>query len=305
MRCAAPASRRQRETSWPAVSCWSASPSRRLGPVSRLQRTRGVHALRRHARHHHGRERVLRHHAGPARHGRCDREGRAARPPRTASAPSSAPCTTAYFTLPVLFVMISNHYAMTWSHEYNWLVLIAICLAGALVARALSSRRTSASRPRCRPASRRVLMIGVVAAIAPRPSAVAAPNVASGEGTGTGRRRGRHARRGARHRHRSAAPPATRRTRRTPASPPHRRASCWRPRSRPSRHRRRHPPADRRDEGHAARQPHGHHGRGARRARSVGTAPAPWPRWNSAPWRPSARSPSSGSTPRPSPRSAT
>ena len=38
-----------------------------------------------------------------------------------------------YFTLPVLFVMTSNHYAMTYSHEYNWLILAAITLAGALI----------------------------------------------------------------------------------------------------------------------------------------------------------------------------
>jgi len=38
-----------------------------------------------------------------------------------------------YFTLPVLFVMISNHYAMTYGHKYNWLILIAITLIGALV----------------------------------------------------------------------------------------------------------------------------------------------------------------------------
>jgi len=38
-----------------------------------------------------------------------------------------------YFTLPVLFVMTSNHYAVTYSHEYNWLVLVAISLAGALI----------------------------------------------------------------------------------------------------------------------------------------------------------------------------
>ena len=38
-----------------------------------------------------------------------------------------------YFTLPVLFTMISNHYAMTYSHEYNWLILIAISMAGALI----------------------------------------------------------------------------------------------------------------------------------------------------------------------------
>jgi uncharacterized membrane protein len=28
-----------------------------------------------------------------------------------------------YFTLPVLFTMISNHYPMTYSHPYGWLVL--------------------------------------------------------------------------------------------------------------------------------------------------------------------------------------
>ena len=38
-----------------------------------------------------------------------------------------------YITLPVLFVMISNHYAMTYAHKYNWIILIAITLIGALV----------------------------------------------------------------------------------------------------------------------------------------------------------------------------
>ncbi len=38
-----------------------------------------------------------------------------------------------YFTLPVLFVMISNHYAMTYGHEYNWLILVGLSLAGALI----------------------------------------------------------------------------------------------------------------------------------------------------------------------------
>ena len=38
-----------------------------------------------------------------------------------------------YFTLPVLFVMISNHYAMTYGSAWNWLVLIMISVAGALI----------------------------------------------------------------------------------------------------------------------------------------------------------------------------
>jgi uncharacterized membrane protein len=38
-----------------------------------------------------------------------------------------------YFTLPVLFVMISNHYAMTYGARNNWLVLIAVSFAGACI----------------------------------------------------------------------------------------------------------------------------------------------------------------------------
>lgn len=38
-----------------------------------------------------------------------------------------------YFTLPVLFAMTSNHFAMTYAHQYNWAILIAISVAGALI----------------------------------------------------------------------------------------------------------------------------------------------------------------------------
>jgi uncharacterized membrane protein len=38
-----------------------------------------------------------------------------------------------YFTLPVVFTMISNHYAMTFGHRSAWLVLVLMTLAGALV----------------------------------------------------------------------------------------------------------------------------------------------------------------------------
>jgi uncharacterized membrane protein len=38
-----------------------------------------------------------------------------------------------YFTLPVLFVMISHHYPMTYGARQNWLVLVAICAAGVLL----------------------------------------------------------------------------------------------------------------------------------------------------------------------------
>ena len=38
-----------------------------------------------------------------------------------------------FFTLPVLFAMMSNHYGFTYGAKNNWLVLVAIMLAGALI----------------------------------------------------------------------------------------------------------------------------------------------------------------------------
>ena len=38
-----------------------------------------------------------------------------------------------YFTLPVLFIMISTHYPMTFSHDKGWLVLAVIMLAGVFI----------------------------------------------------------------------------------------------------------------------------------------------------------------------------
>jgi uncharacterized membrane protein len=38
-----------------------------------------------------------------------------------------------YFTLPVLFAMLSNHYSFTYSHPQNWIVLILMMFAGAAI----------------------------------------------------------------------------------------------------------------------------------------------------------------------------
>jgi len=38
-----------------------------------------------------------------------------------------------YFTLPVLFTMLSNHYSFTYTHKYNWIVLLLIMLGGAAI----------------------------------------------------------------------------------------------------------------------------------------------------------------------------
>ncbi|MCG8369903.1 MAG: urate hydroxylase PuuD [Proteobacteria bacterium] len=72
-----------------------------------------------------------------------------------------------YFTLPVLFVMTSNHYAMTYGHEYNWLILIGISLAGALIRSWFVDRHGGEASPL--PAILAVVILATVAvAIAPR-----------------------------------------------------------------------------------------------------------------------------------------
>ena len=73
-----------------------------------------------------------------------------------------------YFTLPVLFVMISNHYPMTYGHPQGWLVLGAIMLAGVLI------RQFFVLRHRGRvlwvlPAAGTALLAGLAVALAPHP----------------------------------------------------------------------------------------------------------------------------------------
>ena len=79
-----------------------------------------------------------------------------------------------YFTLPVLFVMISNHYAMTYGAQYNWLVLIAMSFAGACIRGWFVARHKPEGRrglASALPAALGALtLVGVVVALAPVPS---------------------------------------------------------------------------------------------------------------------------------------
>ncbi|MGI9247946.1 MAG: urate hydroxylase PuuD [Woeseiaceae bacterium] len=72
-----------------------------------------------------------------------------------------------YFTLPVLFVMTSNHYAMTYGHKYNWAILIGISLVGALIRVYFVERHKGQASPL--PIIFAVLLLGAIAAVvAPR-----------------------------------------------------------------------------------------------------------------------------------------
>lgn len=45
-----------------------------------------------------------------------------------------------YLTLPVIFVMISSHYPMTFGHDFNWAVLLALFVIGAVVRHSFNLR---------------------------------------------------------------------------------------------------------------------------------------------------------------------
>lgn len=83
-----------------------------------------------------------------------------------------------YFTLPVIFVMISNHYAMTYSHEYNWLILIAISMAGALIRIFFVSRHSPGKPLTGALIAAIAIMIGVIWAMAPKTENVTLDNSA-------------------------------------------------------------------------------------------------------------------------------
>ncbi|TXS95312.1 urate hydroxylase PuuD [Parahaliea maris] len=52
-----------------------------------------------------------------------------------------------YLTLPVLFIMISNHYPMTYAHPHNWLVLLAIIAITAFARHYFNLRHKGIQQP--------------------------------------------------------------------------------------------------------------------------------------------------------------
>lgn len=72
-----------------------------------------------------------------------------------------------YFTLPVLFIMISNHYAMTYRHEHAWAVLAVIMAAGVLIRHFFNLRHKGRVEWRY-PVAGIALLLAVAVAIAPK-----------------------------------------------------------------------------------------------------------------------------------------
>lgn len=74
-----------------------------------------------------------------------------------------------YFTLPVLFTMISNHYAGLYGHEWNWVLLLMISVAGALIRVWFVQRHKGDPNPLVLAAGLVVLALTALLAL-PRPS---------------------------------------------------------------------------------------------------------------------------------------
>jgi uncharacterized membrane protein len=81
-----------------------------------------------------------------------------------------------YFTLPVLFLMISNHYAMTYRHEHAWAVLAVIMAAGVLIRHFFNLRHKGRIEWKY-PAAGVALLAVLAVLIAPKGAGVAQPGV--------------------------------------------------------------------------------------------------------------------------------
>ena len=91
-----------------------------------------------------------------------------------------------YFTLPVLIAMLSNHYGWLYAGPNNWLVLVLLMLAGALIRHSFVARHKALVQGRRVPwehaAAGTAVLLGLVAWLAPAPppaaaNAAAAPSV--------------------------------------------------------------------------------------------------------------------------------
>ena len=84
-----------------------------------------------------------------------------------------------YFTLPVLFIMISNHFAMTYHHEHAWAVLAVIMLAGVFIRHFFNLRHKGRVEWKY-PVIGIVLLLGVFVALLPPPPGITGNRSAAG-----------------------------------------------------------------------------------------------------------------------------
>jgi uncharacterized membrane protein len=82
-----------------------------------------------------------------------------------------------YFTLPVLFSMISAHYPMLYAGRFGWLVLVVVMLAGVLVRQFFVLRHRGVVKPLL-PAAAVAMLAGVALALVPKAAPVPSGEIA-------------------------------------------------------------------------------------------------------------------------------
>ncbi|MEY3514179.1 MAG: hypothetical protein RL420_1202 [Pseudomonadota bacterium] len=89
-----------------------------------------------------------------------------------------------YFTLPVIFSMLSNHYSFLYTHENHWVILVLMMLSGALIRQFFVQRHGyhlgRAKNPLPFAVAGVVVLIGVIVWMRPAPSPAAANSTSSG-----------------------------------------------------------------------------------------------------------------------------
>jgi uncharacterized membrane protein len=123
-----------------------AGDGERMGVLPGVQRARRLHTRRRDPRHDHGANVFFQIIPGQKR---LVADIRAGRPPDPTPGiiGKQRSVHNTYFTLPVLFIMISNHYPMTYSHPHGWLVLGGLMMAGVLIRQYFVLRHRHAANP--------------------------------------------------------------------------------------------------------------------------------------------------------------
>lgn len=83
-----------------------------------------------------------------------------------------------YFTLPVIFIMLSNHFPNTYGHEYNWIILLLISAGGAAIREYFVVRLAKPKRSMSAAIVGVALITGVIVfSQAPAEDKIAAPHI--------------------------------------------------------------------------------------------------------------------------------
>ncbi len=97
-----------------------------------------------------------------------------------------------YFTLPVIFAMLSNHYSFMYTHAHNWLILFAMMASGALIRQFFVQRHGyhlgRAANPWPWATVGLVVLFGVIFALRPAPVAINSIAPSADNITGTGQK---------------------------------------------------------------------------------------------------------------------